>query len=377
MTSADEHAPKDSRPEEGAVGRICVLGHHELDYPRNVVSQRLIRRAGYQISLVHSRAPGLLRVLALLFGYLGRARSTDAVFITEGGHRYVPLIKLVAALAGRSVIFDAFTSRYGTYVEDRKTYAPRSLGALRCWWQDWSAVRWADHRVFDTSEHRDYFRDRYHPEGPSHVVEVGVDEAVFRWCGPPPRRPDGSLHVLFYGTYIPLQGVQHIVEAAVLLRAEPSIRFTLVGSGQTRPEVERRLAEARLDSVTLVDPMSPAELVGRMQESDVCLGIFGDTVKAGNVVPNKVVQAAAVGRPLVTRRSAAVARYFEHGRDALLVEPADPAALAAALVALRDEPERRAALADGARRVFEEHFSERALTDKMRGVLEAATRRRA
>lgn len=353
---------------------MCVVGHHELDYPRNILSQRLIRNAGYEITLVHSRAPSPRRELSLYLGCLRHAPDADVVFITEGSHPHVAAVKAASALAGRPVVFDAFTSRYNTYVEDRKWYRPRSLGALRCRLEDWSAIRCADVHVFDTHEHRDYFYTHYpvHDPGRGHVIEVGVDETVFRPCEPPPPRPDGALEVLFYGTYIPLQGVEHIVEAAALLRDEPAIRFTLIGRGQTREAVERRLAEIGAAQVALEEPVPPEQLVERMRQSDVCLGIFGDTVKAANVVPNKVVQAAAVGRPLVTRRSSAVARYFEHGRAAILVPPADSRALADALLDLRRRSELRAALAREGRRVFEAHFSEQALTVKMRAVLEAA-----
>ena len=354
--------------------RICVLGHHELDYPRNVVSQRLIRRAGFDIDLVHSRAPGPLREAELLRGYARVMRRTDAVFVTEGSHRHVPWVKAAAAIAGRPVIFDAFTSRYSTWVEDRKRYAKGSPGAARAWLQDWASIRCSDHHVFDTFEHRDYFRARYGTNGSDHVIEVGVDEDVFSSNGSFARDDagDGELRVLFYGTYIPLQGIEHIVEAAALLREERSIRFTLIGRGQTRDDIDRRLARARLPAVALEEPVSPSELVARMRSSDVCLGVFGETEKAGNVVPNKVVQAAAVGRPIVTRRSRAVSRYFDDGRDALLVDPASPRALADALLWLRDDPERRRSLAESARRTFEGSFSERALTEKMRAVLEAA-----
>lgn len=353
-------------------GRICVLGHHEVDYPRNVLTQRLIRNAGWKIDLVHSRAFGPLRELALVRGYAGVMRRTDAVFLTEGSHRHVPWIKAEAVVAGKPVVFDAFTSRYNTRVEDRRQHAPGSAGAMHAWLQDWAAIRCSDHHVFDTREHRDYFRARYGTNGNDHVIEVGVDETVFRALSPPSPR-DRSLRVLFYGSYIPLQGVEHIVSAAALLRDDRGIAVTLVGDGQTRPMIDAQLARARLENVTVHGTVKPEELVHLMERSHVCLGVFGDTLKAANVIPNKVVQAAAAGRPIVTRRSSAVARYFEDGASALLVDPADPGALAGALRALRDDPALCNRLAEGARAVFERYFSERALTEKMRAVLTEVT----
>ncbi|MEM9193155.1 MAG: glycosyltransferase [Myxococcota bacterium] len=346
---------------------VVVVGQHELDYPRNVVNQRLLRGAGYRLELVHSRAPGLLREALLLRGMERMKRRADAFFLTEGSHRFVPLVRTVARRRNTPVLFDPFTSKYGTHVEDRRRYSPRSPGALRCWWMDYSAVRSADHILFDTAEHRDYFDRRYRLRGPSHILEVGVDETVF---APQPRTSAPTFRVLFYGTYIPLQGVEHILAAAKALEDRPDIQFTLIGRGQTYDEVRR--TAGHLPHVRFVGPVPPTALVAAVRESDLCLGIFGATEKAGNVVPNKVVQAAAMGRPIVTRRSSAIERYFPPDGGAVLVSPGDGHALAAAIRALADDRGRLGSLADGARRVFEQHFSEAALTQKMAEILRRA-----
>jgi glycosyltransferase involved in cell wall biosynthesis len=348
---------------------VLVVGHHELDYPRNVVNQRLLRALGHELSLSHSLAPSGLREWALFWSALKKAGDADVLFLTEGAHRHAPWIKLAARLRGKRLIFDAFTSRYNTYVEDRRVYAPRSLQALRCWLLDWVAMRSVDAAVFDTAEHRDYFAERYGLPAGAHVIEIGADEAVFQPLPPPPPKSEGGhFEVLFYGTYIPLQGIEHIIGAAERL-AQQGFHFSLIGRGQTRPEIERALARAALTNVTLLEPVPTTELAAHLARADVVLGIFGDSLKAGNVVPNTVVQAAASARAIVTRRSSAIERYFDHGRDAWLVEPADPEALARALFELKGNRERLLQLSANSRSVFERHFSEQALARKMAELL--------
>jgi len=78
----------------------------------------------------------------------------------------------------------------------------------------------------------------------------------------------------------------------------------------------------------------------RVVAGDVCLGVFGTSDKAARVVPNKVYDALAAGRPLVTADSAAARELLQDGRDALLVPAGDGAALAAALRRLLDRDER-------------------------------------
>jgi len=351
---------------------ICVLGQHELDYPRNIINQRAIRDAGYDILVVHSRAPGVLRALSLFKGYLGCAGQTQAVFVTEGSHRFVPMIKLIAAIWGSPVIFDPFTSKYNTYVEDRRKYRKFSLGALRCWWMDWSSMKFTDYCIFDTEEHREYFYKNYAVNHPYKVLEVGVDDDVFG--SPPSRRTAKSdvFDVLFWGTFIPLHGIEHIVEAATRLRETTDIRITLIGGGQTHPQIVALINARGLKNIKLESWLAPEALVQRMMSADVCLGIFGDTVKAANVVPNKLVQAAALSLPVITRASTSVERYFVNNESAVLVQPANGGALADAIVRLKTERRACDKVALGARKVFEQHFSQAALTQKMGEFLRMA-----
>ena len=80
--------------------------------------------------------------------------------------------------------------------------------------------------------------------------------------------------------------------------------------------------------------MPYASLGVEVGRAAICLGIFGDSAKAARVVPNKVWQAMAAGRPVVTADTPAVREVLEDGRSALLVPAGDPDGLAAALTRL-------------------------------------------
>ena len=90
-------------------------------------------------------------------------------------------------------------------------------------------------------------------------------------------------------------------------------------------------------------------LRSRIVGSDICLGVFGTSDKAARVVPNKVYDALAAGRPLVTEDSPAARELLHDGDDALLVPAGDGAALADALRRLRGP---RRARPDGRRRAL-------------------------
>ncbi len=356
---------------------ICVLGSHEQGYPRNTLVQKWMRAAGFGVHAAHSLRPFPLRHFDLALQYLRLAPKVDAIWITEGGHRLVPLIKLLAVLTGKRVIFDPFLSRYNTRVEDRRWHKPGSLQAWICKWQDWSSCHAADYLVFDTWENKEYFYSHYGLKKPFAVFEIGADESAFLPV-PPSGRPKPVCEVLFYGTYIPLQGIDTILDAAGILKSDASIRFSLLGNGQVYESVRAAAAAKDLSSMRF-EKLEPLELRARAPraaaEADVCLGIFGEALKAARAVPNKVVQCAATAKPIISRSSPAMERYFAHGRDVLFVPPADGKALAEAVQRLCRDPELRARLGKGARETYEKHFSDAVQTEKMSRLMGGILRR--
>jgi glycosyltransferase involved in cell wall biosynthesis len=70
-----------------------------------------------------------------------------------------------------------------------------------------------------------------------------------------------------------------------------------------------------------------------------------------------VIEAMALGVPVVASDLPALAGVVENGRTALLVPPASPAALAAAIDRVLTEPALAAALGRAGRSAFEAHFT--------------------
>ena len=127
--------------------------------------------------------------------------------------------------------------------------------------------------------------------------------------------------------------------AADILRGEP-VRFVLAGEGQLSAALRDDIARRGLSSVEWLGVLTMDELRARTLAADVCLGVFGASGKAARVVPNKVYDALACGRPVVTADTAGIREALHDGEDALLVPAGDGASLAAALVRLLDEGER-------------------------------------
>jgi len=90
------------------------------------------------------------------------------------------------------------------------------------------------------------------------------------------------------------------------------------------------------------------------------------------VIPNKVYQAAAAGRPVVTADTAAVREVFTHGDTAWLCRPGDPAALAEAIERIGADAETRKRLATRAAALMADRFAPAAQGQRLAAIFAAA-----
>lgn len=233
----------------------------------------------------------------------------------------------------------------------------------------WS-LHTADLVIADTASHLELYDQMAHGlRNEGAVVAVGADDHVFL------PRSDVEVDqktVLFYGSLVPLQGVTTIVEAAAILEND-DIRTVIIGDGQERPLMEAAIARtgARVVHLGLL-PLD--ELPGHLASAAVCLGIFGDSDKAGRVVPHKLYECLAMGRPVVTRDGPAIRSLFGEG-EVVTIPPADPVALADAVRALIDDPERREQVARSGHDAYAKRFREEPLARLLRVALESAVER--
>lgn len=359
--------------------RVCYFGCYAPDYPRNRVMIKGLRKAG--VDLVECRAPtlmakrrfGLLSLLSLGFRLPGTALRLrrvhdsmgqyDAMLIGYPGdwanYLVIPLGKLLSGRRRVPFILDQFISLHESYVHDKGMIRKGSLLALCCQLMDHISSRLADLVLLDTEAHISLFRQKLGvTAGKFRKVVVGTDEDVFY-----PRKSGGKttpFTVLFYGSMIPLQGVDTIIRAGALLKDE-EIQFKIVG-----PRISSRFTEAEslagqlnAKNMRFYDSVPYETLPDLIADADICLGIFGTTEKAKAVIPNKAFEAIAMAKPLITGDSPAAREVFTSGQNALLCQMGSPEALAGAIRTLKGDEQLRRDIAEAGHKLFTEKFSTR------------------
>jgi glycosyltransferase involved in cell wall biosynthesis len=288
-------------------------------------------------------------------------RGFDVIVVGYPGHLDLAAARRIAGR--RPLVFNPLVSLSDTFVSDRRRFRAGSLAARVLEQIDRRALRAADLVVADTEAQADFLAELGGiPRSRVEVCLVGAEERVFHadW------QPEEPFSAVFVGKLIPLHGLETVLAAA---RTAPELRFTIVGSGQLDPLL--REPPPNVEHV----PWLPYERLPEMLRRGSCaLGIFGTSAKARRVIPNKVYQALACGVPVVTADTPAARELLTDGRDALLVPPGDPKALALAVGRLAEDGALAHKIAAAGHATYDAAASERVLGARWRALLERLVR---
>jgi len=313
-------------PLSSSPHRVVLWGTYDLGKPRTRILIRGLGEAGVELIQCHvdvwsgiedkANIAGWRKIAAvlgklilaypiLIWRYLRLPRH-DVVLVGYLGHLDVIVLWPFAALRGVPVVWNAFLSLYETVVEDRQMVGPCHPLAWLVWAWDWLACRAADLVLLDTLAHARWFQSEFKLQlGRTDAVFVGAEPDAFAPLPNAGAETGGPIRVLFYGQFIPLHGIETIVAAAA--RTAPDrYSWTIIGTGQEDARIRKLLEAHPIPHLRWITWVPYAQLRESIATADICLGIFGQSGKAARVIPNKVFQVIAAGRPLVTRDSPAM-----------------------------------------------------------------------
>lgn len=197
-----------------------------------------------------------------------------------------------------------------------------------------------------------------------HAVPNGVGPA---WLAPDPaaaeRDPSGPVRVTWLGLMQPVKRVPDLVAAVDRV---PGVHLRLVGDGPERPRIEAAVASAaRPNRVSFAgfhaDPatiLRAADVVALPSAAEAC--------------PMALLQAMALGVPVLATRVGGVPELVRDGIDGVLVDPGDVDRLTHALAGLAADAELRRRLGASGRRRIRDHYridrTTRALVDVYEAV---------
>lgn len=314
--------------------RVCFFGAYDPGYPRNRILRDGLRRAGLDVLEARVREKRAFRRWPALAAAFARvARDSDVLLVPEFRHKDMPLASWLRGR--RPLVFDPLVSRWDTLVSDWKRHAATSAQARWNRFIDRWSLSCADLVLCDTWAHGELFESLGVPRARLRRVLVGAEDAFFGVGSPPAPEP---VRIVYVGGFLPLHGVDVILEAAERLEARagalPLFQVQLVGSGMQYAQAREQAAARRLGRVEFTGKLPYSDAPRVLSQSHIVLGAFGRSDKAGRVVPHKLYQGLAAGRAVVSGDGPGVREVFTPGEHLLLTPRGEPEALAGALEAL-------------------------------------------
>lgn len=319
-------------------------------------------------------SPRLLPLVLPVFvrRWLARRRDLDLVIFhsyTGWLARARPPLRMAVAFHGLEPLYhralEAETARRGGALSRRYAWMygalmPRMLRR---------ACRRADVVLCLNADERDALVDGgYAPADRIALVWHDAPEAFFR---PRVHRPRAAA-LLCVMQWLPMKGTAYLVDAfTALARRHTDLRLIIAGSLLPREEVLRAFPEDLRSRVEVRPTFDAAGHLELVEAADI---FVHPSLSEG--FSRAVIEAMAAGLPVVTTRTGFATDRLRDGDDAVIVPPADGAALAAAIEPLLGDQERRARIG-AAGQAHAARLSAAGGLDTLAAILERAAARAA
>lgn len=213
------------------------------------------------------------------------------------------------------------------------------------------------------------------------LVENGVETDLFN--------PEGSndaikrelglaskFVVSYVGTLGLAHGLEEIMKAAAELQSSfPDIQFLLVGEGAEKDRLTSLVSELDLRNVVFLRQQPRQNIPSIIRASDVCLVLLKKAKVFETVIPTKMLEFMACGRPVILGVNGQARQIIETAQAGLFVEPENATDLTRAIEKLYQDPKLREAIGNNGRQYALLNFSRSQTAKTYVGVLENVLRR--
>lgn len=324
--------------------KVLIYGNVYRDY-RSQTLVKILLDSGYHVSLVCpdfylSRSLSLLKFLYLI-ELLIKVYFADVVYLAPMNSRFIRSAIWAAKIFRKQLITEMYISIYDTFVRDQKILKgkqiePGSRQAKGMLAKDILALTKSDFIIHTASHELSYWEKLLNIKIAQEKVFIAPNFNVSQLIHNR-KNPDDNFKICWWGTFIPLHGLENILQAMKILQAK-QLKFSCNLFGIDNESFSKYAEKIKVEQLencvylskdlSFTDNSLPKYLINNC---DLALGIFGNTDKAYNAVPNKLVEALSMGIPTLTMNSPALNEFFEPERDLWTCE-ADPESMAQAIL---------------------------------------------
>jgi colanic acid/amylovoran biosynthesis glycosyltransferase len=198
---------------------------------------------------------------------------------------------------------------------------------------------------------------------------VGIDCHRFGYQQRSTDHQRQPVRILSIARLVDEKGLEFGIRALHLLMKEMphlQIRYDIIGEGRLRRHLQQLIDDCGLTSqIRLLGAKTQGEVIQSLRESDILLA-----PSMAEALPVSLMEAHAVGLPVVATQVGSVDQIVQHGKSGFLASPGDVPALCRHLSDLIQHPEMRAEMGRCGRRHVEQHYDIERLNDRLVNLYE-------
>lgn len=217
------------------------------------------------------------------------------------------------------------------------------------------------------------------PETRLPIVRCGIDLDRYPFHAPAhgPRPEASNGRILAVGSLQEYKGHDRLIRACALIRdARPDLPFQcdIVGEGRLRPELERLIAGLGLQDRVRLLGGKDQQTVRQLMEGASVLVLPSVVARNGQMegLPVTLMEAMAVGTPVVATRLSGIPELVRDGETGLLVPPDDAGAIRNAVLACWSDQDSAAERARRGRVLVEQRHNLRANVGQLASLFQQA-----
>lgn len=351
---------------------VCyILSYYIPDYVRTrTLVSALEKIENIKLYQARNSSKGFLRYFQTLWQLIVIRLTHNPDFYVLGfrGYEFFWVVRLLTI--GKPLILDHMMSPYDSLMNEHKSVKKGGLIAKVIYLYEKSIIFSSKMILTDTLVHKEFFQKLFNIS-PKKIlaIPVGTDEDLFH-ISQTVETPSASTNfeILFYGSFLPLHGMDTILKAASLLRDYP-IHFTLIGGHKANLSIfHQMMKDLNLKNVEHINWVPFEELPALISKADIGLGgPFGNTGQAHRVVTGKTFQFLAMAKPVIIGET--IVEYgFEDKLNCLMVPQGDEKALADAIYWAFQHQSELTEIGQQGYDLYHAHYSIASISEKLKGA---------
>lgn len=356
--------------------QICFFGAYDRNYTSNRLIIEGLRQNGVKVVEVNAdikltrldrdedmswwklvaRVVRKYRLIPEALKHIKDIQKSDAIFIGFPGHFEVFPAFIIAKLFKKKLIFNPLVIFYTGYVDDQGILKKNSVLAQVIKTAEKLVYSLPDIILADTPFQKEHICREFGISAKKvGVLPIGADDKVYPYS--PKTKNDGLTNIMYYGLYTPIHGIEHIVQAANILKNHKDIVFTMVGKGHTFEENYESAQKLGLKNIRFYPDMMEDTALSTLAEGDIFLGFLQKHPTVDRVVPNKVYQGLALGKAVISADAKVIRSIFTHKENIYLCKPSDPKSLAEAILYLHEHKAFTKAIGKNGYELYKKRFT--------------------